>query len=210
MHGKAGIKIKITNFCPHAVALLQGSQQGALRVPFLPSVTVCAEIITELILERAGSIALKTLVAHAIRNAIRANRFARIIRNWNPYLYSASGRFARITRISDSRESPDSRESCESIRANHATKLKNFLLEFMAFRLIPVICPAKKRRAKPENYWKRELISDRVHPAIKTLTSQKLIPGNIFPDPLWFWSRQYSQKNLKQAIREQQCLDHKF
>ena len=59
----------------------------------------------------------------AIRNAIRANRFARIIRNWNPYFYSASGRFARITRISDSRESPDSRESCESIRANHATKL---------------------------------------------------------------------------------------
>ena len=62
------------------------------------------------------------LVARAIRNAIRANRFARIIRNWNPYFYSESGRFARITRISDSRESPDSRESCESIRANHATK----------------------------------------------------------------------------------------
>ena len=34
------------------------------------------------------------LVARAIRNAIRANRFARIIRNWNPYFYSASGRFA--------------------------------------------------------------------------------------------------------------------
>ena len=33
-----------------------------------------------------------------------------------------SGRFAQITRLSDSRESPDSRESCESIRANHATK----------------------------------------------------------------------------------------
>ena len=61
------------------------------------------------------------LVARAIRNAICANRFARIIRNWNPYFYSASGRFARITRISGSRESPDSRESCESIRANHAT-----------------------------------------------------------------------------------------
>ena len=62
------------------------------------------------------------LVARAIRNAIRANRLERIIRNWNPYFYSASGRFARIIRISDSRESPDSRESCESIRANHATK----------------------------------------------------------------------------------------
>ena len=43
-----------------------------------------------------------------------ATRFARIIRNRNPYFYSVSGRFARITRISDSRESPDSRESCES------------------------------------------------------------------------------------------------
>ena len=40
--------------------------------------------------------------------AIRANRFARIIRNRNPYFYSASGRFARITRISD----------------NHATKFR--------------------------------------------------------------------------------------
>ena len=46
------------------------------------------------------------------------------IRNWNPYFYSASGRFAWITWISDSHESPDSRESCESIRANHATKLQ--------------------------------------------------------------------------------------
>ena len=64
----------------------------------------------------------RNLVARAIRNAIRANRFARIIRNRNPYFYSASGRFAGITRISDSRESPDSHESCESIRANHATK----------------------------------------------------------------------------------------
>ena len=51
-----------------------------------------------------------TLVARAIRNAIRANRFARIIRSRDPYFYSASGRFAQITRISDSRESPDSRE----------------------------------------------------------------------------------------------------
>ena len=31
-------------------------------------------------------------------------------------------------RISDSRESPDSRESCELIRANHATKVKKRLL----------------------------------------------------------------------------------
>ena len=63
------------------------------------------------------------LVARAIRNAIRANQFARIIRNWNPCFYSASGRFARLTRISDSRESPDSRESCESIRANQFARI---------------------------------------------------------------------------------------
>ena len=50
------------------------------------------------------------LVARAIRNAIHANRFVRIIRNWNPYFYSALGRFAWITRISDSRVS---RHFCE-------------------------------------------------------------------------------------------------
>ena len=64
------------------------------------------------------------LVAWAIRNTIRANGFARIIRNSNPYFYSASGRFARIIRISDSRESPDSRELCESIRADHAARCR--------------------------------------------------------------------------------------
>ena len=69
-------------------------------------------------------------MARAIRNAIRANRFARIIRNCHPYFYSASGRFARITLISDSRESPDSRES---IRANHATKLKKCLKTLVSF-----------------------------------------------------------------------------
>ena len=40
-----------------------------------------------------------------------------------------------------------------------------FLLEFKAFRLIPVICPV--RRAKPENYWKRYLIPNKANPAIK-------------------------------------------
>ena len=72
------------------------------------------------------------LVARAIRNAIRANRFARIIRNCNPYFYNASGRFALITRISDSRKSPDSRESCELIRANHATKVLDVYLDWLA------------------------------------------------------------------------------
>ena len=57
------------------------------------------------------------------RESIRANHS-----QLKPYFYSASGRFARITRISDSRESPDSRESCESIRANHATKPGDFVL----------------------------------------------------------------------------------
>ena len=63
--------------------------------------------------------AIRLLVARAIRNAIRANRFARIIRNVNPSFYSANRpirtnhsnfRFARIIRIArivrvDSRES---------------------------------------------------------------------------------------------------------
>ena len=70
----------------------------------------------------SGSLSPRTaasLVARAIRNVIRANRFARIIRNWNPYLYNANRlirpnhsnfRFARITRFArivriDSRES---------------------------------------------------------------------------------------------------------
>ena len=59
--------------------------------------------------EKATKKRQSTLAARAIRNAIRANRFARIIRNWHPYFYRASGRFARITRISD-----DSRESCDT------------------------------------------------------------------------------------------------
>ena len=56
------------------------------------------------------------------RESIRANHSQS-----KPYFYSASGRFARITRISNSHESPDSRESCESIRANHATKVRKKL-----------------------------------------------------------------------------------
>ena len=47
---------------------------------------------------------------------IRASRFARMIRNCNHNFYSASSRFARITRIA-------------VIRANHATKF----LEFKVF-----------------------------------------------------------------------------
>ena len=89
---------------------------------FLKHLARFARIASSLrfVLKSRDSHPVLALVARAIRNAIRANRFARIIRNQNPYFYSASGRFARITRISDSRESPDSRES---IRENHATKV---------------------------------------------------------------------------------------
>ena len=52
------------------------------------------------------------------RESIRANHS-----QFKLLFFSASGRFARIIRISDSRESPDSRGSCEfPIRANHATE----------------------------------------------------------------------------------------
>ena len=62
------------------------------------------------------------LVARVIRNAIRANRFA-----IETPIFTA--------RQADSHESLDfpidSRESCESIRANHATKGANLLPKFM-------------------------------------------------------------------------------
>ena len=55
-------------------------------------------------------------MARAIRNTIRANRFARIIRNWNPYFIAHQA---------------DSHESLEfPIRVNHATKLTVHLLLF--------------------------------------------------------------------------------
>ena len=60
------------------------------------------------------------------RESIRANHS-----HLKTYFYSASGRFARITRTLDSRESPDSRESCESIRVNHATKVTCMFTYFM-------------------------------------------------------------------------------
>ena len=55
-----------------------------------------------------------TLVARAIRNAIRANRFARIIRNWNPIF---------IARQADSRESLEFPiRANRVIRANRANR----------------------------------------------------------------------------------------
>ena len=60
------------------------------------------------------------------RESIRTNHS-----QLKPYFDSASGRFARITRISDSRESPDSRQS---IRAIFATKYLLGNLEGKAHR----------------------------------------------------------------------------
>ena len=57
-----------------------------------------------------------------------------------------------------------------------------FYRKLKAFRLIPVIWPAI--RARPEKYWKRYSIPDRAYPAITSVIYQRLIPGNIFPDPL--------------------------
>ena len=83
-----------------------------------PSITVRAEIITELILERAGPVIFKTL-----------------------------------------------------------------LLELIAFRLIPVICPA--RRTKPKKLLETIINSSQgLSREKKSVIYQKLIPGNNFPDPL--------------------------
>ena len=53
-------------------------------------------------------------------------------------------------------------------------------LDLTAFRQIPVICPA--RRAKPENYWKRELIPNKAYPANKPVVFHKSIPGKHFSE----------------------------
>ena len=86
---------------------------------------------------------------------------------------------------------PNARITC-TVRAEIITELilkragpvifKTFLLKLISCRPIPVICPA--RGVKSENYWKRKLIPNRTHPAKKSVIFQKLIPGNIFPDPL--------------------------
>ena len=67
------------------------------------------------------------LVARAIRNAIRANRFAI---ETSIFVACQADSHESVDSVSDSRESPDSRESCESIRANHATKVLNFSYVF--------------------------------------------------------------------------------
>ena len=55
---------------------------------------------------------------------------------------------------------------------------ETFLLEFITFRLIPVICPA--RGADPENHWKRQLIPDRAYPAIKSVKFRNLFLIRFF------------------------------
>ena len=55
---------------------------------------------------------------------------------------------------------------------------ETLLLQLMALRPIPVICPA--RRADPENYWNsRQGLSRN-----EISNFQKLVPADIFPDPL--------------------------
>ena len=52
--------------------------------------------------------------------------------------------------------------------------------EIKAFRLIPVIRPA--RTAKPENHLKRELVPDRAYSAIKSVNIQEFF-GKKNPTP---------------------------
>ena len=67
---------------------------------------------------------LMGLVARATRNAIRANRFAiETFAIETPIFIARQADSQESLEFSDSRESPDTRESCESIRTNHATKL---------------------------------------------------------------------------------------
>ena len=63
------------------------------------------------------------------------------------------------------------------------------LLEIVTFRLVPGICSV--RRAKPENDWKRQVIPDRAHHAIKSVSCQKLVPEGFFRRSAIISSRQY-------------------
>ena len=57
-----------------------------------------------------------------------------------------------------------------------------FLLELSAFTLIPAIVLQKEEAQKITG--NENLIPDRAYPAMKSVIFQKLIPENIFPDPL--------------------------
>ena len=75
------------------------------------------------------------LVAHAIRNAIRANRFARIIRNWTPIFIACPA---------------DSHESLEfPIRANHPIRANraNRFARIMPLRCWKMHFPTKRKQA---------------------------------------------------------------
>ena len=67
------------------------------------------------------------LVAQAICNAIRANRFTRAIRNWNPYFIACQA------------DSPESLDF--PIRANHATKWSNIRNEIADPHLMHMLFP---------------------------------------------------------------------
>ena len=68
------------------------------------------------------------------------------------------------------------------------------LLELTAFKPIPVVCHA--RRVEPENYWKRSIIPDRAYPAIKSANFQRLVPGDICPDPIQLRSGQQFKSQI--------------
>ena len=63
--------------------------------------------------------------------------------------------------------------------SSHSKKL---FIWMYRFQTDSKICRA--RRAKPEIYWKWQLLPCRAYPAKKSVTSQKLVPGCILPDTL--------------------------
>ena len=61
----------------------------------------------------------------------------------------------------------------------------------MQVRLIPVICPARRQNESLKITGNDNYFQTRPSPQTKSAIYQKLIPENIFPDPRYFWSRQY-------------------
>ena len=96
--------------CPGFLLLISEPPASSRSLRLSPWTSICFVAPSSKIL---GSAALRSLVARSIRKVIRANRFARIIRNWNPYFYRASGRFARITPLSSAPLPPVERQDAQ-------------------------------------------------------------------------------------------------
>ena len=107
-------------------------------------------------------------------------RFARIIRNSKPYFYTASGWLARIIRISDSRGSPDSRESCKSIRVNHATKCEYRRAKLQVATLGPTLNPTLERKMPGTAPQNRVVLFQDSWPCPRTLMLHKNVA--------WAWA----------------------